>query len=1005
MMKMFLREAHTPHLYSNVRPSSFGTLGGEEYHTIKNATMTEMNGDSKDVPLLSPPSPRPLTPEGAEESPDESSRDGYSPYWSFLTPSRRALSPTEHRRTSSGHALPSAWNRGISFIRLPLIIIVLAVVWPYGAISFRRFQDSTDSTFHPIKGSLSEQSQQAFAASYQDDWLNPMHPSLLVVLETNTNHSLINEKSPLFHPARDFSLGLTKHLNETCWKIRGDKDCRKDPWLQVTSYYSLVDEKLHWLSKTLTTRNGDTILLSVQYLLPNNATNTTLRERVYQLMDVVQDYGDSHVPTNCTVSYTGIKWFQSDLMKETKTDLRRMDAIVLPLALLLLGIVLPNARPSLVWIIPLMTMITTVCCWSIIMRLVALHIQITQFTPSIMTSLTLGMGIDYTLFLLSRYLEDTSDKCDAIRRMIQYGGHVLLLSGLTLMCTFLGLCFLPLAMLQSVGIGAAIAIGSALFVNLTLVPALLHTRLGDWIAVQSTTITASSTEDESFLQRANDSEIVPPSSFWYRLSQHLLHPYKSIIIFLVIVQLLLPVALYATQLKSSLSFDLMLPKTSPSLQTYHNLGGKLGYGRLSPYRILFSGRDSGIRMDSEEGFDIMHRVLDELSAIDKEGDIGITHMSTGMQDFEEQKLTLMDALGFSTNHHNKTAVLCETEVDSSAEKTTNYAGIAVLKNVRVPHSLFIAAKYCAQMNPCPVEILHLIEYVDQASTSTDRFATFVTATLAVNPFSDEGVQWLEAARETIQRLADGDALGGIKVYIEGSAAIEYDAVEAVYGAFPTVVTITMVVVFLLFGVFFQSIVAPLRSIVSIAMTLCFVFGLCVLVYQHGILNWTRIPSWTSTGDEISWLVPVMSFSIIVGLALDYDCFLISRILEYRTNNGLDHESSIVAGLYSTGGIISSAGIIMAVAFGGLMFSSSPVLYQWSFLLTSAVLLDTFVIRTLIVPIVMGWTGKLSWWPRHLPEVSVIQMAGSDDSRHSLGPMAPTPRQSASEQMARPFLSP
>ena len=956
---------------------------------VPSITMTTTaNGDGKDVPLLSPPSVPPLAPTGDEESPDES-RGGYSPYWSFLTPARMRRSPraTTERRTSGRHALPTAWSEGISFIKIPLIILLLTVMWPFGAVSFRRFQNSTDSTFHPIPGTPSAQAQNAFAQSYPDDWLNPMHPSLLVVLETSTNYSLANKQSPLYHPARDFSLGLAKHLNDTCWKIQGDMDCQKEPWLQVTSYYSLLDENLHWLSKTLTTSSGDTVLLSVQFLLPNNATNT--RERVYQLMDVVQDYGNSHVPKNCTVSYTGIKWFQSDLMKATKTDLRRMDAIVLPLALVLLGIVLPNARPSLVWIIPLITMISTVFCWSIIMSLVAQHIQITQFTPSIMTSLTLGMGIDYTLFLLSRYLEDTLDKTDAIRRMLQHGGHVVLLSGLTLMCTFLGLCFLPLAMLKSVGIGAAVAIGSALLVNLTVVPALLHTRLGDWIVIQPA---LSSGEDERFLQRPHDlSEIVPQSSIWYRLSQHLLHPYKSVIIFLVLVQLLIPVALYATQLKSSLSFDLMMPKASPSLQTYHDLGDKLGFGRLSPYRILFDGHDADIQMDSEEGFDIMHRVLDELSAIDKEGAGGITHVSTSMQEFEEQKRNLMDALGFSSNQENST-ILCETELATTG-KSTNYAGIAVLKNVRVPHSLFVAAKYCAQLNPCPVEILHLIEYVDEASTSPDRFATFVTATLSVNPFSDEGVQWLQSARETIQRLSDGKALSSIKVYIEGSAAIEYDAVEAVYGAFPTVITITILVVFILMGTFFRSIVTPLRSVVSIAMTLCFVFGLCVLVYQHGILNWTHVPSWTSMGDEISWLVPVMAFSIIVGLALDYDVFLISRILEYRTDQGLDHESSIVAGLYSTGGIITAAGVIMAVAFGGLMFSSSPVLYQWSFLLTSAVLLDTFVIRSLIVPIVMGWTGKISWWPRRLPEVPVIQTTASDDSRHSLGPFT------------RPLLSP
>lgn len=932
--------------------------------------------DGKDAPLLPPPSVPPLVLTEDEQSSEECRAD-YSPYWSFLTPARLRQSWQHSEvRQRSGHPLPSAWNQGISLIKIPLLIIVLSVIWPFGAVSLRRFTHSTDSTFHPIPFSPSERAQNAFAELYANDWQNPMHPALLTVLESTTNQSLVDERSPLYNPARNFSVGLADHLNSTCWKIEGDDDCQKDSWIQVTSYYSLKQENLSWLAKTMATTSGDTSLLSVQYLLANNMTN--IRERVFQLMSVIQDYGDQHVPVNCTVSYTGLKWFQSDLMKATQTDLRRMDALVLPLALVLLGLVLPNARPTLVWIIPLITMITTVCCWAIIMSFVVSHVQITQFTPSIMMSITLGMGIDYTLFLLSRYLEDTSDQHDAIRHMLQHGGHVLLLSGSTLMCTFLGLCFLPLAMLKSVGIGAAVAIACALLVNLTVVPALLHTRFGKWI-VLSTPVTSNL--EEQFLQRLED-ESVPRTSVWYGLSQHLLHPYKSVIIVLVIVQLLIPVAFFATELKSSLSFDLMMPKTSPSLETFHRLGTKLGVGRLSSYRILFDGRNESVRMDSEEGFDVMHRVFDELAAIDKKGD-GMTDISTGMAELEELKENLM-VQGFSNVDVQSDDMLCGIELESIA--TTTYVGIAVLKNVRIPHSLFVAAKYCAQMKPCPVEVLHLIEYVDTTVTSEDRFATFATATLAVNPFSDEGVKWLKLARETVERMEDSGSLKGIKVFIQGSAAIEYDAVEAVYTAFPTVITITMLVVFLLMGVFFQSIVTPFRSVVSICMTLSFVFGLCVLVFQHGILNWTQVPSWSSTGGEISWLVPVMAFSIIVGLALDYDVFLISRILEYRTDKGYDHQSSIVAGLHATGGIITAAGVIMAVAFGGLMFSSSPVLYQWSFLLTTAVLLDTFVIRTLVVPIVMGWTGKFSWWPRSLPEERQNHLTGTDESIHSLGPL-------------------
>ena len=72
----------------------------------------------------------------------------------------------------------------------------------------------------------------------------------------------------------------------------------------------------------------------------------------------------------------------------------------------------------------------------------------------------------------------------------------------------------------------------------------------------------------------------------------------------------------------------------------------------------------------------------------------------------------------------------------------------------------------------------------------------------------------------------------------------------------------------------------------------------------------------------------MAFSIIVGLGLDYDIFLASRVLEFRLN-GYDEQSSILKGLYKTGGIITAAGTIMAVAFGGLLFASELLLNQFA----------------------------------------------------------------------------
>jgi uncharacterized membrane protein YdfJ with MMPL/SSD domain len=946
---------------------------------------------------------------------NEGEGDDGSSFWHNMWAAPSPLRPVARRLAPHESWVASKWNNGIASLKLVLLGLTVVLLWPYGAFSFVDFTHATDSTFHTIPNTLSASAQEAFQRSYLHDWNDPMHPIMVVVLESTGELSLTNKTSTAYHAAKVFATELTNTLNHTCWKILKEQECQDTAVeVRVQSHYSFIDEGLAWLASGLATPDGKTVLIAVEYQL---ASETHTRERTTQLQQTIVEVGTAHNNANqnstsdlfFAVSYTGIKFFASDLAEATQADLKRMDALVLPLALVLLGIVLPRAHPGFVWIIPLFTMISTVCFWSVIMsQFVAKSVQITHFTPSIMMSLTLGMGIDYTLFLLSRFLEkittNQEEKHEAIRHMIQHGGHVVLLSGLTLMCTFLGLCFLPLDMMQSVGIGAAVSIACSLVVNLTIVPALLHTRLGDWIVQkQDSNSRALETQDDgqddfdplqnigvirsdSFDGEEQVSSRTLPDSLWTKLASHLLHPYKSIIIMLGISQLLLPVTKMATQVSTSISFDLVMPSTSPALNTFESLGAKMGLGRLAPYRILFDSHDANHTIDSQVAFDIMHTVIDELIAIDHAGESnGITHIATDSHEVSELTNALMEEMGMSAHAHleqeqeRQENLMSARALELAQVGLTQYSGIAVLKNARIPFSLYNAAKLCNHMKPyCPIEVLHLLDYVDSVATSHDKYATFVTATLGVNPFSDDGTRWLQDARETIDRLEKSGLLSGIKVHIQGSAAIAVDAVDSVLDAFPTVIGLTMLVVFVLMGLFFGSIVAPLRSVVSISTTLAFVFGLAVLVYQHGILNWTHARAWMSTGDEMSWLVPIMSFSIIVGLALDYDIFLVKRILEFRIEHKYGHKSSIVAGLDATGGIITAAGLIMAVAFGGLMMSASPVLYQWSFLLTTAVVFDTFVIRTLVVPIVLGWTGRWSWWPLKLPEARVHLLGFEED---------------------------
>lgn len=1018
-----------------------------------------------------------------------------------------------------------------------------------------------------------------------------------------------DRNSESYKSASKFSNGLLPYLmNETynCWELESlsqsndnnkTMECNNhnDQWLKVTSYYSLCDnDGLSYIAnKTMKsmTNGGDVALIIVQYYFPNNIPDRERKHRVKELMYAIDHYkdlffttsplqndsGESHQQrhlnnnieeenekgsssSNGTVNdeqkryfnvkYTGIKYFSSDLLLSTLHDIKRMDVIVIPLALLLIGIVIPKCSPYYIWIIPVITIITTICIWSIIMywgiimnQLITL--QISTFTPTIMMSLSLGMGIDYTLFLLARYSEERQllfnknsnnnntnnhDACKriAIRNMLLGSGHVLILSGLTLACTFIGLVMLPLPMLRSIGIGASITILSSLCVNLLVVPTLLLTKLGDLIiSSPNTNLNVISSNDHSnnesdalciddasevkqltapllpnshmdaiptntdesghafarsgrtvrfhgsVLDRHDENmvgngtglnhmesqnrvdqennighyhnrNVVSPStlgqqrnvvverSIWLRLAKHLLHPYKGIIILLLTCQVLYPIAEHVMDMKTSLSFDLLLPKKSPSLIAYHELeekfgsnpnNGNTGNGRMNPYRILFDATNTNITMASEIGFRIIHFVIETLRSIDhhrvssnKSDDYLIDDLfvsslplsysdklydheinyfynrtNTGVdEDIEELTKIIFHK---DTHHDNKEncdlnhcEVISNTSSPSQSSKVivespmqhTEYTGIAVLQNINVPYSVFASAKFCSQVEPyCPIELLHVLNEVDKMSTSYNKKATVITATLMnTNPFSDNGIEWLLHARRVLDQLRNKPYMHGVEVYIDGSAGIAYDAVHGVYSAFPKMILSTTIIVFILMGLFFRSIFPPLRSIVSIGITLSFSFGLTVMVFQENSLfnhPWKNQQNvgysseiLNSSLDEISWLVPIMGFSIIVGLALDYDVFLISRILEYRMQN-YEHRTSIAYGLHSTGSIITAAGVIMAVAFGSLMLSSNPVLYQWSFLLTTAVLLDTFIVRICVVPVLTNLAGsKYCWWPRHFP---------------------------------------
>lgn len=184
-----------------------------------------------------------------------------------------------------------------------------------------------------------------------------------------------------------------------------------------------------------------------------------------------------------------------------------------------------------------------------------------------------------------------------------------------------------------------------------------------------------------------------------------------------------------------------------------------------------------------------------------------------------------------------------------------------------------------------------------------------------------------------------------------------DVSSCAFDSFPMMIRITMTIVVVFITISISSLLLPIRLVIAIGLTILWIYELATLVFNDGVLDWIS-PSFSHNSAGLYWIVPLVALSIIVGLGIDYDIFLFSRITEAR-KDGMSPTEAIRFGYYHTGSVITGAGIVMSIAFCGLIFSKQPVLRQIGFFLSTSVLLDTFIIRMLVVPTLLYFLGDLN----------------------------------------------
>ena len=207
-------------------------------------------------------------------------------------------------------------------------------------------------------------------------------------------------------------------------------------------------------------------------------------------------------------------------------------------------------------------------------------------------------------------------------------------------------------------------------------------------------------------------------------------------------------------------------------------------------------------------------------------------------------------------------------------------------------------------------------------------------------------------------------------YVGGDAAAFIDFRDTLYSRFPIIVGLVTVMIFFILMMFFQSVFLPLKAMFMNLASIMATYGVLVVIFEYG--HGSRLLGFTSQG-LLSAITPAVLYVILFGLSTDYEVFMLSRVKEYFHETG-DNEEAVAAGLERTAGVITAAGLILVGTFGSFASASVVTIKEIGLGLAIGVLIDSTIVRVVMVPATMRLMGARNWWmpgwlKRIVPELS------------------------------------
>ncbi|MEA2484890.1 MAG: putative drug exporter of the superfamily [Actinomycetota bacterium] len=511
--------------------------------------------------------------------------------------------------------------------------------------------------------------------------------------------------------------------------------------------------------------------------------------------------------------------------------------------------------------LPLMTALFGIGIGLAIVTLSAHFLTVPNFTPQLASMIGIGVGVDYALFIVTRYRQQLAEGMQpeqATIVAITTAGRAVLFAGTVVVISFLGILLMGFAFVQGIAVGGAAAVLVTMLASITLLPAVLG-------------FVGSSIDRFHLPRLLHRDDTSPRQSIWFRWSRVIQRRPWPVAILALLVLIALTIPLFSLRLGSADAGT--GDKTRSSRRAYDLLSEGFGPGFNGPL-LLAAGLNSP-------------KDLATLTALQKRlaqvpGVAGVTPPTV--------------------NPKHDAAIMQVFPTTSPQDAATT-------------------------------ELVH---------TLRDR----------VIPAATAGT--------------------GTEVLIGGLTAGTIDFADQSGSRLPILIGVVLLLSFLLLVAVFRSVVVPAKAVVMNLLSIGASYGVVVAVFQWGWLK-SAVGS-TTTGPIEAW-VPMLLFTILFGLSMDYEIFLLSRIREdyvKNHNNGL----AVANGLASTARVITAAAAIMVTVFLSFVIGfDERAIKLFGFGLAVAIFVDATLIRMVLVPATMELLGDANWWfpkwlGRLVPKISI-----------------------------------